>query len=309
MCEDKICVTSTRRHAFTLLELLVVIAIIAVLIGLLLPAVQGVRQAALRMSATNQLKQITLGYHNLCDTNPKQFDVPMQSTSYGYGNVFNDLLPFIEQVHAKGESIMGPGPSPVSSPTNVVMNYISPSDISFSQTPPQGDSVRRGDCSYAINSLIRRPPVHGLQIPDGASQTIAFSERYSCCNRRISYLYITTGIGKYYDISTGTPIEQPCPPNICVERRPTFSDEGYPEDYRPVTDQATGQTNSPVPGFTFQTKPALGNCDYRGLQSNFSSGLLVSMADGSVHTLRSTIASSTFWSMITPAGREVIGEW
>lgn len=309
MSKNTICQASKRRHAFSLLELLVVIAIIAVLIGLLLPAIQSVRQAALRMSATNQLKQITLGYHNLCDANPKQFDVPMQSTSYGYGDVFNDLLPFIEQVLAKGENIMGPGPSPVSSPTNVVMNYISPGDLSFSQIPPQGDSVRRGDCSYAINSLIRRPPVRGLQIPDGTSQTIAFSERYSCCNRRTSYRYITTGIGKYYDMSTGTPIEQPCPPNICVELRPTFSDEGYPEDYRPITNPATSQTNSPVPGFTFQTKPTLDNCDYRGLQGIFSAGLLVSMADGSVHTLRSKIHSSAFWSMITPAGHEVIGDW
>jgi prepilin-type N-terminal cleavage/methylation domain-containing protein/prepilin-type processing-associated H-X9-DG protein len=89
---------TTRRGGYTLLELLVVIAIIGILIGLLLPAVQKIRESANKMKCANNLKQIGLAMHNFCNDNEGKFPRSTHATSNFELTWIYTLAPYVENV-------------------------------------------------------------------------------------------------------------------------------------------------------------------------------------------------------------------
>jgi prepilin-type N-terminal cleavage/methylation domain-containing protein len=188
------------RIGFTLVELLVVIAIIGILVGLLLPAVQAAREAARRMTCTNNLKQFGLGLHNYHDTflllPPRQGGTGQGTTNNG-GRLSGlvALLPFIEQTPLY-DRIFNPlgtypsmGPVPwdgAYSPWNIQINtFLCPSDPGHRVTESIGRHNYKfcgGDSLVLMTSRPRGMFGHYSEVAlrhvtDGTSSTIMMSER------------------------------------------------------------------------------------------------------------------------------------
>ncbi len=282
-----------RRSGLTLLEMLVVIAIIAILIGLLLPAVQKVREAALRLESMNNLRQIGLAVQNFADANDDR--IPSIDGKPGTANVgqslFVALLPYVDQSALYAAYAADP-----STPAVKVKTYVSPADFTFSGQDPL-------EASYAANAqvFIGSPRLPGVYL-DGASNTIAFGEHYAECN---SKGYLTQGHFYYGEFVAHIP----------SVHRATFADGG------PNVDQSANcgdeypiisgnpPTTTGVFG-TFQTAPRPADCDRTIAQTPHWSGMLVSLGDGSVRTLSPSMSMTTYWSAVTPAGGEVLGlDW
>ena len=189
-----------RPFAFTLIELLVVIAIIAVLIGLLLPAVQQVREAASRLKCQNNLKQLGLALHNYADNNgsfPSAYRASYYGVGWGWGSY---LLPYLEQKPLYDQlgvpnAVFGNGvnlapPTPLTQARLSV--FLCPSDGSsdldtlkrnHAKSNYRGISGPRDPNSYRFGCdfggvLFWNSRIRLTDITDGTSNTLAVGECY-----------------------------------------------------------------------------------------------------------------------------------
>ena len=318
--------TTARRRGFTLVELLVVIAIIAVLIGLLLPAVQKVREAANRIKCSNNLKQLGLAAHNYHDVNHHLPPVIgyYPPASGAFGTCFFHLLPFIEQ-DSLYRSALGPvlfpppdGPTAVyyAGNNNVysrsVAIFLCPSDPSVG---PDGvvtiNAVSFGASCYAPNAMVisqRSPP--GPQgktripagIPDGTSNTILHAEKYArCSNTFMAPAFRDGGTAWAYGGAALFPWQPPpmTPPRL-----------GFGPGFAIRAFAASGAPNAIGEGSRFQVQPTPGNCDPTRASTAHAGGILVGLADGSVRSLSPSLSGATWWAAVTPDGGEVLGsDW
>ena len=280
------------RRGATLVEILVVVGTLAIILGLLLPAVQSVRRTALRAATANQLRQISVGIHNSAAVSGGVLPAADGRGSPNWPiSVFYFLRPYID-----GDGSLVDGGN-----TLYVPAYRGTADPSYGAYPG-----RQGNASFAVNPLVFTARSTLERVADGPSHTIALCERYARCGERVD---VTWGLSssKCYAAPTNDPKYQiPC---IGYDHhRATFADRDY-DDVLPVRGRA-GLTDGSVAGKTFQVAPRPEQCDPSVPQSSFPNGLIVAMGDGSVRTIGKSVAPAVFWSAVTPAGGEVVtNDW
>ncbi|VTU02338.1 Uncharacterized protein OS=Pirellula staleyi (strain ATCC 27377 / DSM 6068 / ICPB 4128) GN=Psta_3773 PE=4 SV=1: N_methyl_2: SBP_bac_10 [Gemmataceae bacterium] len=309
-----------RRAGFTLIELLVVIAMIAILIGLLLPAVQKVREAAARTTCTNNAKQVALACHSCNDA---QGGLPPLCAPDGWTpttlanrafngapwTVFNWLLPYVEQTAVFAAQAKG-GPFMVGDPRycggqydKPIKTYLCPSDRSVtngrSQTT-EGGANGFAVGNYAANYLVFGNPAGGTDaarvqgaaaiprsVPDGLSNAVFFGEAYGSCGATADPAAATSAASLWSDATA---------------------------KWRPVMCHNTAGKN-PNAGYAacqpFQVNPVpFGGCDPARAQTPHTGGMVVGLGDGSVRFVAEGVSAATWAAACDPRDGVPLGsDW
>jgi len=293
--------TSVRdRRGFSLIELVVVIGILAIMVGLLIVAIQKGRASASLIQNKNNLRQIITAVHQLASENDGNIENLTRSSMAGVKvakydiSLFNRLIPY---VHGKVQR-----PNDLSSAawanflTPDVKVYHNLADPSWDYDP--GERNTGGKCSYALNMFAVDGSLRlASSIQDGTSQTFAFADKYAVKGSQ-NYSVAQT-VNQY------TGVFDPKDGEIYGWRRATFADRGW-EDVLPVTDAATATTKPSIPGLTFQIQPRPELVDPRIPQAPHQAGLTVALFDGSVTTIKPSVDEVLFWSRVTPSGGEAL---
>jgi prepilin-type N-terminal cleavage/methylation domain-containing protein len=298
----------TRRSAFTLVELLVVIAIIAILIGLLVPAVQRVREAASVTQCTNNEKQLMLAIHSYADANngrlpPSNFyQVVNQKTgNAAEGSGFYALLPFYEQGNVFNACTQDiPKPGYLTAEFIPLDIHVCPSD------PTTNGGIGSGAPNYATGNYTLNLALFGANgtfnikganspyrigtIPDGTSNTIGIMEASGCFP---GYPAV--------DPQTGT-----------LESYMTWHWPAYPNSfgpYWPNPDELPGQPSYtglyPLPQIGLSAMLMNPN-----LCQSYHMVMNVALMDGSVRNITPALSQQTWTNALNPADGNVLGsDW